>query len=124
MRALPVLGLSLLLVLSPIPVLAPGGTASAAGDGGATFALGALTGHARGDDLNVTATSISAQGRLLVFVDVPRGDFDKDRGDIGNAIAKGHVGAEGSFNENGSGVKQDVVSYGNVTMRTIRAERG
>lgn len=104
--------------------LAPGSSASVVADHSATFRVGSVAGRVRGDGLAVHGSTITARERILVFVESPRGAFDVKRGDIGEAIAEGHVGAEGSFNRNGTGVVEDLISYGNVTMRTIRAEHG
>lgn len=103
---------------------APGAQVQPAEDDRATFAVGNLTGTLRGDDLRVEGASVVSEERILVFLDRPRGDFDVHREHIGKAIAKGHVGAEATFNRRDGGVEQEVVSYGNVTMTTVKAEEG
>lgn len=88
------------------------------------FSFGDVTGVLRGDDLTVMGRTVTAGDELLAFLDVARGSFDKNREKIGGAIARGHVGAEATFNAIDDDVEQEVVSYGNVTMTTVRAERG
>lgn len=105
-------------------VLAAGATLVRTSEDAVRFTIGNLTGRARGDDLTIRGNSVTVEGKLLVFVESPRGKFDVKRSDIGQAIGKGHVGAEGSFDRHATGVAEDVVSFGNVTMRTVRAEHG
>lgn len=88
------------------------------------FSFGDARGAIRGDGLAVNGRTVTATEDLLVFLDTPRGSFDKHRGDIGQAIARGHVGAEATFNAIDDDVEEEVVSYGNVTMTTVKAERG
>lgn len=88
------------------------------------FTIGNLSGTLKGDDLVVRGNSVSAEEHVLVFLDTPRGAFDVHRQDIGQAISKGHVGAEATITGGADELKQDVVSYGNVTMTTVKAERG
>lgn len=91
----------------------------------ASFAKGNLSGMARGDDLQVAGRSLIGTNEILLIFDQARGGFDQHRKDIGEAVAKRHVGAEASINRVGDDdIEEDVVSYGNVTMRTIKAERG
>ena len=90
------------------------------------FALGNLTGTLRGEGVRVAGPSVIADGELLVLLHQPMGGYDVHRGDIGKAVANRHVGAEASINkrQDGEGVEEDVVSYGNVTLQTIKAEKG
>ena len=90
------------------------------------FALGDLKGMVRGDGLRVAGPSLIAEGEVLLLVHQPMGGYDVHRGDIGKAVAKRHVGAEASINkrDDGEGVEEDVVSYGNVTLKTVKAEKG
>lgn len=90
----------------------------------ARFAIGNLTGTLRGDDLAVTGATVQATGDVLVFLDASRGKIDPHRRDIGEAISKRRVGAEASFNKPDGKLEQDVISYGNVTMTTVKAETG
>lgn len=90
------------------------------------FSYGDVTGVLRGDDLVLSGRNVTASDELLVVLDQPRGAGDQEHyRDLGRAIAKGNVGAEATLNllENES-VEEAVVSYGNVTMTTTRAERG
>lgn len=90
------------------------------------FSYGDVTGVLRGDDLVLTGRNVTASDEILVVLDQPRGAGDQEHyRDLGRAIAKGNVGAEATLNllENES-VEEAVVSYGNVTMTTTRAERG
>lgn len=93
-------------------------------EGRISFELGDLTGSLRGEELRVAGTTVTASRNVLVFLDKQRGDFDVHREHIGNAIARGHVGAEATFNLADQALQQDVVSYGNVTMTTVKAEQG
>jgi len=89
------------------------------------FSFGDVTGVLRGDDLTVLGRTVTAQDELLVFLDAARGSFDRNRDRIGHAIAERHVGAEATFNAlDDDDVEEEVVSYGNVTMTTVKAERG
>lgn len=94
----------------------------------ARFTSGNVSGFIRGDHLVIVGgNTVTASDGILVFLEEPRGSFDKHRSDIGQAIARGHVGAEATFNaiQNGADeVEHEVVSYGNVTMTTLKAERG
>lgn len=102
-----------------------GTTVARGADGRITFQKGELSGALRvDDDATLAGRTVTTDGRLLVFVDAPRGAFDVHRGAIGRAIAKGDVGAEGTFNQLEDVIQQDVVSYGNVTMTTTKAEKG
>lgn len=89
-----------------------------------TFTVGNLTGALRGEGVRVAGPSVLADHQLLLLVNQPVGGFDMHRGDIGEAVAKKHVGAEASFNHKDGGVEEDVVSYGNVTMHAVKAEKG
>lgn len=101
------------------------GTVLARGDDGrVTFERQGVSGTLRGDDVRVAERAVTTHDDLLVFLDAPRGQFDVHRADIGHAIAKRHVGAEGTFNQLDAEVEQDIVSYGNVTMTTVKAEKG
>jgi hypothetical protein len=66
------------------------------------------------------------QDDALVFLRQARGGFDQHRDDIGDAIGKGHVGAEATLGRRvgSEDLVEEVVSYGNVTMTTLKAERG
>lgn len=90
------------------------------------FSYGDVTGVLRGDDIVLSGRNVTASDQLLVVLDKPRGVGDQEHyRDLGRAIAKGNVGAEATLNllENES-VEEAIVSYGNVTMTTTRAERG
>jgi hypothetical protein len=109
---------------------------SAGENGTVRFTVAGINGTLRGDELATSGQRVSGVDDALLYLDAPRGEFDVHREDIGEAIAKGHVGAEASFNarpadagQNASddaprGHEQEVVSYGNVTMTTVKAERG
>lgn len=93
-------------------------------DDAVRFSFGDLKGALRGDDLTVSGRTVVSEDELLIFLETPRGAFDKNRRDIGHAIARRHVGAEATFNALDDEVEEEVVSYGNVTMTTLKAERG
>lgn len=103
---------------------AEGVTVTPTENGRARFVAGNVSGTVKGHGLVVTGSSVSVDDGLLLFLDTPRGAFDVHRQDIGAAISKGHVGAEATFSQEEDAVKQDVVSYNNVTMTTVKAERG
>lgn len=105
-------------------VLASGVSARTAGDGTVKFTAGNVSGSIRGQSLALAGNTVTSTDRLLVFVNAPHGNFDVYRSDIHKGVASGHVGVEASYNKPGKDVEQDVVSYGNVTMQTIKAERG
>lgn len=88
------------------------------------FSYGDVTGAIRGEGLSVTGRTVSGDDQVLIFLDKPRGEFDKHHRDIGQAIAKGHVGAEATYNFAQGVLEQNVVSYGNVNMTTVKAEEG
>ncbi|HUR69280.1 MAG TPA: hypothetical protein VM370_08535 [Candidatus Thermoplasmatota archaeon] len=89
------------------------------------FTVGELHGTLRGANLTLDGRVVGVDGEMLVFLDTARGSFDQHRGDIGEAIERRHVGIEATFNaQNADHVQEDVVSYGNVTMTTLKAERG
>lgn len=91
----------------------------------ASFAVGNLSGGVRGDNLTLKGDVLTSDQKVLVYLEEARGPVDMHRKAIGGAIGRGHVGAEASFNKaEGEGVQEDVVSYGNVTMKTLKAERG
>lgn len=94
------------------------------GDESVRFSFGAVTGVVRGDDVSIDGRAVTLSDGALLVLDAPRGPFGHHR-DLGRAIARGHIGAEATLNrdENDSVVDQ-VVSYGNVTMTTLKAERG
>jgi hypothetical protein len=95
------------------------------GEESVRFSFGDVQGTLRNDDIRVDGRTATAQDEVLVYLDEARGSFDRRRGDIGDAIEKRHVGVEATFNANDSEeVVEDVVSYGNVTMTTVKAERG
>lgn len=90
----------------------------------ARFAVGNVSGFVRGEDLEVEGRNLTAESVMLV-VDEPRGRFDKHREAITAAIERTHVGAELSLVGRDDGeVEHDSVSYGNVTLTTVKAERG
>ncbi|HET6405853.1 MAG TPA: hypothetical protein VFH78_14515 [Candidatus Thermoplasmatota archaeon] len=88
------------------------------------FSFGEITGVLRGDEVAISGRNVTADGEVLLVLDAPRGPFPHHR-DLGRAIGKGHVGAETTISlaENDS-IEESVVSYANVTMRTLKAERG
>ena len=91
------------------------------------FTIGNLSGSIRADDVQVQGQSVVlSDGHALVFLHQSRGAFDQHREDVDRAIGKGHVGAEATIGkrQGADEVVQDVVSYGNVTMRTLKAEKG
>lgn len=88
------------------------------------FTLGELSGRVRGEDLRLSGTTITGDGDVLFLLDSLRSSVDKHRADISRAIGRGHVGVEASFNAVGAEVEEDVVSYGNVTVTRVKAERG
>lgn len=91
----------------------------------ARFTVGNVSGFVRGEDLAVDGTNLSAQEDVLLVVDQPRGNFDKHREAITAAIGQAHVGAEMSLRARDDGdIEHDSVSYGNVTLTTVKAERG
>lgn len=90
-----------------------------------TFTVGNVSGKIKGDNVALNGTQLVLQGDVLVMLDSLRAVVDKNRPEILDAIGKGHVGAEASFNAlDENEVEQEVVSYGNVTMTTVKAERG
>lgn len=88
------------------------------------FTINNTTGKIKGDNITINGTTLVAAGDILVLVDNSRGSIDDHRPDINEAIGKGHVGAEASFNKRENDTEAEVVSYGNVTMTTVKAERG
>jgi hypothetical protein len=88
------------------------------------FTLGELSGKVKGDSLTVNGNTVTGRGDVLFLLDSLRGSFDTHRPDISRAIGKGHVGVEASFNSLDGDVEEDVVSYGNVTLTRLKAERG
>lgn len=105
-------------------LFASGATLTQVGEERVRFTVGNLTGILRGDDLQVAGRNVIAEGEILLLVHTPRGSFDQHREKIGEAVARRHVGAEVSVDRRNGNVTEDLVSYGNVTMRTLRAERG
>ncbi|MEA3201982.1 MAG: hypothetical protein QOE90_3410 [Thermoplasmata archaeon] len=103
---------------------ASGVTLTPRGDKQVGFTAGSLSGVLRADDLSFNGLVARVGDEALIYLDEPQGAFDQHRGDITDAIGEGHVGAEATFNKTGDDLRQDVVSYGNVTMTTMRAERG
>jgi hypothetical protein len=103
---------------------APGVALTRQGEGRLAFTLGNLTGALRAERMSVSGQTVRTQGEVLFLLDESGGSYDAHRSDITEAIAARHVGAEASFNRNGEDLKEDVVSYGNVTMTTLRAEQG
>lgn len=89
-----------------------------------TFTVANLTGEIRAKELNLTGQTLRVGQDVLLYLDAPQGSFDQHRSDISEAIGTGHVGAEATFNRQNGNLTQDVVSYGNVTMTTLRAEKG
>ena len=90
------------------------------------FSFGDVTGVLRGEQLATSGRDVTSQDDVLVILDKPRGAGDQDHyRDLGRAIARGQVGAEATINlADDASVTADVISYGNVTMTTTRAERG
>ena len=90
------------------------------------FTIGDVSGTLKGHGLRVNGSSVTVDDEGLVTLHSARGHFDQHRPDIGRAIGKGEVGAEATIARSAEGdeLVQDVVSYGNVTMTTLRAERG
>lgn len=89
------------------------------------FSYGDVTGTLRGDDLQIVGRNVTAREEVLILLEKPRGSFDVYHRDIGRAIGKGHVGAETTLNlGERDDVREDTVSYANVTMTTVKAERG
>ncbi|GEM_PF-3697286 len=103
---------------------APGVTLTPKGEDRAGFTLGNLTGEVRADGLSAQGRSVRGSDDVLVFLDETQGGFDLHRSALTDAIGDGHVGAEATFNHNGANVSQDLVSYGNVTMTTLKAQHG
>lgn len=91
------------------------------------FSVGNVTGVIRAKDAVLHDQSLVVKGEVVVHLDQARGPFDQHRKDIGLGIVRGNVGAEATIARATSGdgrVVDEVVSYGNVTMTTLRAERG
>lgn len=91
------------------------------------FVVGSVSGSVRAEDIRLQGqTVLVSDGDALVFLHQSRGAFDRHREDVDHAIGKGHVGAEATIGKRPGldDIVQDVVSYGNVTMRTLKAERG
>ena len=89
------------------------------------FSFGDVTGVLRGENVSISGRAVSSDGDVLIVLDAPRGPFDRTHRDLGRAIGRGHVGAEATINlRDDDSVQDDVVSYGNVTMQTLKAERG
>lgn len=101
-----------------------GAVVTVADDERAEFTIGNVSGHVRGKALALAGTDLTSTDGVLVLLNRPQGDFDVHRGEISRAVARGDVGAEASFNKAGEDVEQDVVQYGNVTLTTVKAERG
>ena len=97
-------------------------------DGKVDFVVEGVTGWIKADNATIVGDSVIVSGKTTVHVNKARGAHDKHRADISTAVAKGHVGAEATLGKRPSGdqeeLVQEVVSYGNVTMTTLRAERG
>lgn len=92
---------------------------------GARFTIGNLSGTIRGEDLEISGPNVTARDEILVFLDIARADVDRPhRADIGKAIVRRHVGAEANFELDDDEVREEVVSYGNVTMTTVKAGKG
>lgn len=91
----------------------------------ARFQIDDLAGTIRGDDLSLVGDELRSGDGVLLFLDAPRGDFDRHRKDLDDAISKGHIGAELSVvREDDTNLTEDTVSYGNVTLKTLKAEHG
>ena len=97
-----------------------------ASEGRVDFVVGNVSGSVRAREVNLTGQTVTVEGEALVFLSQSRGLFDKHRDDVSLAIGKGHVGAEATIGKR-EGIEElveEVVSYGNVTMTTLKAERG
>lgn len=91
------------------------------------FTVGNVSGDIRAGSLLVQDQTLDVVGEVIVHLDQSRGPHDKHRKEIGEAVVRGHVGAEATIVRSGGGnrsVVDEVVSYGNVTVSTLRAERG
>lgn len=94
-------------------------------DGRVRFSFGDVTGVLRGDDAKINGRTVTASGDILVILDAPRGPFDASHRDLGRAIGKGRVGAEATIHHNENEIVEvEAVSYANVTIDTLKAERG
>lgn len=89
-----------------------------------SFQIGDLSGKIRGDALTLNGTRLTGEGELLLLLESMRASMDNNRPQIVDAIGKGHVGVEASFNQLDGDLEAEVVSYGNVTMTTLKAEQG
>lgn len=89
------------------------------------FSFGEVTGVLRGEIVSITGRTVHVGDGALVVLDAPRGPFDDNHRELGRAIGKGHIGAEATLNlDDDEGVSEDLVSYGNVTITRVKAERG
>jgi hypothetical protein len=90
------------------------------------FVVGEVAGSLRADDVRLQGQTVTVRDEALLFLRQARGGFDQHRDDISNAIGKGHVGVEATLGKRqGTGdLVEEVVSYGNVTMTTLKAEKG
>ena len=93
-------------------------------ENGWSFAAGSVSGRIRADDARVVSNTLTARGDVLIFLDTAHAGIDTYRAEVATAIGKKHVGAEATVSDGAVGVRQDFVSYGNVTMQTMRLEKG
>ena len=93
-------------------------------DGRISFTVGSLSGQIRAENARLAGNVLTTRGDVLVFLDNARAGIESHRGEVAAAIGKGHVGAEATLSSDTSGVHQDVISYGNVTMTTTKLEKG
>lgn len=89
-----------------------------------TFAADGLAGKVLARNLTLRGHSVTLSGEALFQVVGPRGDFDREREHLEKAIEKRAIGVEASFGPADGDVVDDVVSYGNVTLKRIKAEKG
>lgn len=75
-----------------------------------------------GEGITVSGLILTATDDATFMLDARKGAFDVHRSEISNAVAKRHVGAEVTLGrpDNATGeIPEDVVEFGNVTVRTI-----
>lgn len=90
----------------------------------AQFVLGNLSGMLRASGLDVSGEEVRTSGPVVIVLDTPRGAFDVHRQKINEAIGMSVVGAESSFVQTESGLREDTVSFTDVNVTTLRAEAG
>jgi hypothetical protein len=97
----------------------PAGTILTHGDGGVSVMYD--TGEEAsllGPDFTVNGTRVDAEGPATFLLNAKRGAFDHHRGDITNAITRGHVGAEVTVARGNGHAAEDAVTFGTVTVGT------